>query len=96
MKLKKSPMLEADFLNFVERFERLVKQTWGKHAGNLTSAGFQAENASSFSDFGAKKNTASANIQISLNTGNIRDVLELERRDGPDYPTPNKWLTGTG
>ena len=84
-------MIEVDLLDFVEWFKRLAKQALGKHAGEPATGGFARWKHVVIHGIRLEEEHSFREIANRLTyTGDIRDVLELDRNDVPDYTTLNK------
>lgn len=84
-------MVEVDLLDFVETFERLAKQALGKHAGESATGGFACWKHVVIHGFRLEEEHSFRETENRLKyMGDIRDVLDLKKRDVPDYKTLNK------
>ena len=84
-------MVEVDLLDFVETFKRLAKQALGKHAGEPATGGFARWKHVVIHGFRREEEHNFRETENRLEyMGEIREVLELEKGDVPDYTTLNK------
>jgi len=80
--------MEIDLLDFVQQCEQLVKQALGKHAGEPASGGFARWKHVVIHCFRLEdEHSYRETINRLKYMADIRDVLELDRDDLPDYST---------
>ncbi len=82
------PIEEVDLLDFVEQCRHLVKQALGKHAGEPASGGFARWKHVVLHCFRLEEDHSYRETPNRLEyMAEIRDVLDLDRYDLPDYST---------
>jgi len=80
--------MEVDLLDFVEQCRHLVKQALGKHAGEPASGGFARWKHVVLHCFRLEEDHSYRETPNRLEyMAEIRDVLDLDRDDLPDYST---------
>ena len=80
--------MKVDLLNFVEQCRHLVKQALGKHAGEPASGGFARWKHVVLHCFRLEEDHSYRETPNRLEyMAEIRDVLDLDRDDLPDYST---------
>ena len=80
--------MEVDLLDFVEQCRHLVKQALGKHAGEPASGGFARWKHVVLHCFRLEEDHSYRETPNRLEyMTEIRDVLELDQDDLPDYST---------
>ena len=84
-------MVEVDLLDFVEKCKRLSKQALGKRAGEPATGGFARWKHVVIHCFRREEGHSFRETENRLEyMSEIRDVLELEKGEVPDYTTLNK------
>jgi IS5 family transposase len=80
--------MEVDLLDFVEQCRHLVKQALGRHAGEPASGGFARWKHVVLHCFRLEEDHSYRETPNRLEyMAEIRDVLDLDRDDLPDYST---------
>jgi len=80
--------MEIDILDFVEQCRRLVKQALGKHAGEPASGGFARWVRVVLHCFRVEEEHSYRETPNRLKyMAELRDILELDQDDLPDYTT---------
>ena len=84
-------MMEVDLLDFVATFKRLAKRALGKRAGEPATGGFARWKHVVIHGFRREEEHSFRETENRLKyTGEIHEVLELEKQNVPDYTTLKK------